>query len=82
MRANAPIHAAYGRVLAASRSADEYVAKLREAQALAGSDDPSLVVTLNAVLCHALRLSGRMRWRSTAKHRAMPTRSARSTARC
>lgn len=61
MRANALIHAAYGRVLAASGSADEYVAKLREAQALAGSDDPSLVMTLNAVLCHALRLSGRMR---------------------
>jgi class 3 adenylate cyclase/tetratricopeptide (TPR) repeat protein len=61
MRANALIHAAYGRVLAASGSADEYVAKLREAKTLAGSADASLAVTLNAVLCHALRLSGRLR---------------------
>jgi class 3 adenylate cyclase/tetratricopeptide (TPR) repeat protein len=60
-RANALIHAAYGRILAASGSADEYVAKIREAEALAtGSKDASLQVTLKAVLCHALRLAGRM----------------------
>jgi adenylate cyclase len=61
MRANALIHAAYGRILAAAGSADEYVAKIREAQALStGSTDKSLSVTLDAVLCHALRLSGRL----------------------
>jgi class 3 adenylate cyclase/tetratricopeptide (TPR) repeat protein len=61
MRANALIHAGYGRILAATGSADEYVAKIREAQDLAGNTaDPSLQVTLNAVLCHALRLSGRI----------------------
>jgi len=60
-RANALIHAAYGRVLAASGSADEYVRKIREAEAVAGdSSDGSLQVTLGAVLCHALRLSGRL----------------------
>jgi class 3 adenylate cyclase/tetratricopeptide (TPR) repeat protein len=61
MRANALIHAGYGRVLAASGSADEYVGKIREAEALArNSNDPSLQVTLKAVLCHALRLAGCM----------------------
>jgi adenylate cyclase len=61
MRANALIHAGYGRILAAGGSADEYVAKIREAEVLAGgSIDASLQVTLKAVLCHALRLSGRM----------------------
>jgi class 3 adenylate cyclase/tetratricopeptide (TPR) repeat protein len=61
MRANALIHAGYGRILGAGRSADEYVDKIREAEALAGgSIDASLLVTLKAVLCHALRLSGRM----------------------
>src|SRR5262249_4401878 len=61
MRANALIHAGYGRILGASGSADDYVEKIREAEALAGeSADASLQVTLKAVLCHALRLSGRM----------------------
>jgi class 3 adenylate cyclase len=61
MRSNALIHAAYGRILAASGSADEYVDRARDALALAeGSQDASLQVTLKAVLCHALRLSGRM----------------------
>src|SRR5262249_52197438 len=51
----------YGRILGASGSADDYVDKIREAEALAGeSTDASLQVTLKAVLCHALRLSGRM----------------------
>jgi tetratricopeptide (TPR) repeat protein len=61
VRANALIHAGYGRILGASGSADEYVDKIHEAEALAGvSIDASLKVTLKVVLCHALRLSGRM----------------------
>jgi class 3 adenylate cyclase/tetratricopeptide (TPR) repeat protein len=60
-RANALIHAAYGRILGAAGSADDYVSKIREAQSFAEtSTDKSLSVTLSAVLCHALRLSGRL----------------------
>jgi tetratricopeptide (TPR) repeat protein len=62
MRANALIHAAYGRILANGGSADEYVEKIREAKAIADQgNDPSVQITLNAVLSHALWLSGRMR---------------------
>src|SRR6266478_5614974 len=62
MRANALIHAAYGRILANGGSADEYVQKIREAKAIADEgNDPSVQITLKAVLCHALWLSGRMR---------------------
>ncbi len=62
MRANALIHAAYGRILANGGSADEYVEKTREAKAIADQgNDPSVQITLKAVLCHALWLSGRMR---------------------
>ena len=62
MRANALIHAAYGRMLANGGSADEYVEKTREAKAIADEgDDPSVQITLKAILCHALWLSGRMR---------------------
>jgi adenylate cyclase len=62
MRANALIHAAYGRILANGGSADEYVEKIREAKAIADEgNDPSVQITLKAVLCHALWLSGRMR---------------------
>jgi class 3 adenylate cyclase/tetratricopeptide (TPR) repeat protein len=61
IRANALIHAAYGRMIANGGSADEYVEKIREAKAIADQgNDPSVQITLNAVLCHALRLSGRM----------------------
>lgn len=61
MRANALIHAAYGRILANGGSADEYVARVREAKAIADAgNDTSVQVTLKAILCHALRLSGRM----------------------
>jgi class 3 adenylate cyclase/tetratricopeptide (TPR) repeat protein len=61
MRANALIHAAYGRILANGGSADEYVERVREAKAIADSgNDTSVQVTLKAILCHALRLSGRM----------------------
>jgi len=62
VRANALIHAAYGRILANGGSADEYVQKIREAKAIADeSNDPSVQITLKAVLCHALWLSGRLR---------------------
>jgi adenylate cyclase len=61
IRANVLIHAAYGRMLANGGSADEYVEKIREAKAIADQgNDPSVQITLKAVLCHALRLSGRM----------------------
>src|SRR3984893_14564459 len=61
VRANALIHAAYGRILANGDSADEYVEKVREAKAIADrGDDPSVQITLKAILCHALRTSGRM----------------------
>jgi adenylate cyclase len=61
VRANALIHAAYGRILANGGSADEYVQKIREAKAIADQgNDPSVQITLKAVLCHALRLSGFM----------------------
>src|SRR5262249_41976873 len=61
VRANALIHAAYGRILANGGSADEYVKKIREAKVIAdGSNDISVQITLKAVLCHALRTSGFM----------------------
>ncbi len=61
VRANALIHAGFGRILAAGGSADEYVTKILEAISLAGqTDDASLQATLKAGLCHALRLSGRI----------------------
>jgi len=61
MRANALIHAAYGRILANGGSADEYVSKVQAAKATADAgDNTSVQVTLKAILCHALRLSGRM----------------------
>ena len=61
IRANALIYAAYGRILANGGSADEYVEKIREAKAIADQgSDPSVQITLKAVLCHALRLSGQM----------------------
>ncbi len=62
MRANALIHAAYGRILANGGSADEYVERIREAKVIADKgDDPSVQITLKAVLCHALWLSGLLR---------------------
>src|SRR5437588_3844773 len=62
IRANALIHAAYGRILANGGSPDEYVEKIREAKTIADEgNDPSVQITLKAVLCHALWLSGRVR---------------------
>jgi hypothetical protein len=50
MRANALIHAAYGRILANGGSADEYVEKIREAKAIADEgNDPSVQITLKAI---------------------------------
>ena len=61
MRANALINTAYGRILANGGSADEYVERTREAMALAEKGtDASVQITLKAILCHALRTSGRM----------------------
>jgi adenylate cyclase len=60
-RANAMLHSGYGRVLAIRGSADEYVAKVLQAVALAKeSHDAGLEVMLRAGLGHALRLSGRL----------------------
>lgn len=61
LRANALIHAAYGRNLANGGSADEYVEKVLEAKAIADQgNDISVQIALKAVLCHALRTSGKM----------------------
>jgi adenylate cyclase len=61
LRANALVHAAYGRIIANGGSTDEYVERIRAAQVIANpGNDPSVQIALNAVLCHALRLSGRM----------------------
>jgi class 3 adenylate cyclase/tetratricopeptide (TPR) repeat protein len=61
MRAIALINAAYGRILANGGSAEEYVQRILEAKALTdGGSDVSVQITLKAVLCHALRLAGRM----------------------
>jgi len=61
-RVNAWIHAAYGRNLAVSGSADNYVTRVREALALAAeAKDRSSAALLTAVLSQALRLSGDVR---------------------
>ncbi|MCW5750995.1 MAG: AAA family ATPase [Alphaproteobacteria bacterium] len=60
-RALTLIVAAYGRLLAASGSADDYVARIDEAMGYLGNrPDASLRATLKAVRCHALRLAGRL----------------------
>lgn len=61
LRANALIHAAYGRNLANGGSADEYVEQVLEATTIADrGNDISVQIALKAVLCHALRTSGKM----------------------
>jgi class 3 adenylate cyclase/tetratricopeptide (TPR) repeat protein len=61
VRANALIHAAYGRIIANGGSTDEYVERIRAARTIADpGNDPSVQIALNAVLCHALRLSGHL----------------------
>lgn len=60
MRAAALITMAFGRVLAATGSADDYVAKVEEAQQLVeGSNLPSVEAVLAAVYSHALATAGR-----------------------
>jgi tetratricopeptide (TPR) repeat protein len=55
------INAAYGRILAQSGSADEYVERIEEAIAIANAaNNVSMQIMLKAMLCHALRVSGRM----------------------
>jgi class 3 adenylate cyclase/tetratricopeptide (TPR) repeat protein len=59
LRANAWAHAAFGRNLAVAGSADDYVARVREAMALAvEAKDGSSEVMLKAILSQALRLAG------------------------
>ena len=59
MRAAALITMAFGRVLAATGSAEEYVAKVEEAQKLVeGSKLPSVEAVLAAVYSHALSQAG------------------------
>jgi class 3 adenylate cyclase/tetratricopeptide (TPR) repeat protein len=61
IRAIALLHAVYGRNLANGGSADEYVEKVLEAKAIADQgNDVSVQIALKAVLCHALRTSGKM----------------------
>ncbi len=73
MRAVTLLTAAYGRALAASGSAEDYVATVTEA--LATVDDSvrnaSLRVVLTAILCHALRLSGDLPRALEANDRAL-----------
>jgi adenylate cyclase len=62
VRANALLHAGFGRLLAVRGSADDYCSKVYEAIDLAKScEDASLEVMLKAGLCHALRLAGRLK---------------------
>lgn len=71
-RAQTLILAAYGRIIAASGGADEYVARVEEALAMIhDARDVSLRVTLNSVLCHALRMAGRLNDALAANDRAM-----------
>jgi class 3 adenylate cyclase/tetratricopeptide (TPR) repeat protein len=61
MRGNAWAHAAFGRILAANGSADDYVMRMREALAIAielkdGSVEPMLMASLS----QALRLAGQL----------------------
>ena len=61
VRANAWIHAAFGRNLAVRGSADDYVTRVREALALAAeANDASVESMLKAVLSQAIRLAGHM----------------------
>ena len=61
MRANAWIHSSYGRNLAVTGSADDYVLRVREALELAiEAKDRSVEAMLNAVLSQAIRLAGRL----------------------
>jgi class 3 adenylate cyclase/tetratricopeptide (TPR) repeat protein len=61
MRANAWAHASFGRNLAVTGSADDYVSRMREALALAvDANDRSVEAMLMASLSQALRLAGHL----------------------
>jgi class 3 adenylate cyclase/tetratricopeptide (TPR) repeat protein len=61
VRGNVWAHAAFGRILAANGSADDYVLRMREALALATEvKDASVEPMLMASLSQALRLAGRL----------------------
>jgi predicted ATPase/class 3 adenylate cyclase len=71
-RAITLITAAYGRLLGATGSAEDYVAKVGEAlKLLQLPRDRSLEVTLTAILSHALRLAGRLEEALEANDRAL-----------
>ena len=71
-RAITLITAAYGRLLGATGSAEDYVAKIEEALKLMQLPrDRSLEVTLTAILSHALRLAGRLEAALEANDRAL-----------
>jgi len=57
VRANALIHAAYGRILANGGSADEYVQKIREAKAIA--DEGNAILASIPKSAHVVALDGR-----------------------
>jgi adenylate cyclase len=59
MRANAWIHAFYGRILAVRGSADDYVSRVREALAIE-TGDASIEAMLKALLAQAIRLAGHL----------------------
>ena len=62
MRAITLVTAAYGRALASTGSAHDYVANVSEARALLDPQKHAgLRVLLTAILCHALRLAGDLR---------------------
>ena len=72
MRAAALITMAFGRVLAATGSADDYVAKVEEAQRLVeGSNLPSVEAVLAAVHSHALSTAGRFEQALVANEAAL-----------
>jgi len=62
VRSRALMLAAYGRMLAASGSADEYVAHVeRGRQLVDGTTDAGLQATMLTILCQAYRMAGRVR---------------------
>jgi class 3 adenylate cyclase/tetratricopeptide (TPR) repeat protein len=72
MRAAALITMAFGRVLSATGSAEEYIAKVEEANTLVGSSDlDSVKAVLAAVYSHALSSSARLQEALVANERAL-----------
>lgn len=63
--------AGYGRILAASGSADAYVAHLEKAYALSTADDASHRTLLQGLFCQAYGLAGKMREALAASNAAL-----------